>query len=125
MLKKTVRKNPRTWNSYIAYDFPLPDTLWDLELLYALKKIKPFGIGFPAPLFKVSGQITSIRYMKNKKTGKPGHTAMTIIGKTGNSAEVVFFNEVHRVRVGLTAEFIVSASINRFRGAAKLQFLGK
>ena len=122
--RKIFEKSPNVWKSRILYDCSLPLELAELSLAESLEAMKPFGHGFEEPLFSIDAEIESITFYKDKETGEPKHTAVTIELPQG-SQKILFFNEVYKELEEIyRARFIVSASKNHFRGRTTLSLMG-
>jgi single-stranded-DNA-specific exonuclease len=116
---------PDSWQSRIAYDCELPLDLASLELVGHLNSLKPFGNQFEEPRFCIEAEILQVTYYKDKETGKPKHTAVTVRLDRGQSQKLMFFNEVHdELNDASRAKFVVSASRNTFRGVSSLSLTG-
>ena len=117
-------QQPSLWQSKIQFDCRLPIDLLDLALADSLEEMKPFGHGFEEPIFQIEAPIGRVDYYKDKSTGEPKHTAVTIKTVEGNQ-KVMFFNEVFQEFSQISkASFIVSASRNTFRGRQQLSLMG-
>ncbi|SMF55532.1 single-stranded-DNA-specific exonuclease RecJ [Pseudobacteriovorax antillogorgiicola] len=115
---------PDIWQSKIHYDCELPLDLANLKLADELSNMKPFGHGFEEPKFTLQADIRNVVFYRDKITGEPKHTAVTIHHPFG-SQKIMFFNEVHEeLEFTKTARFIVSASKNTFRGTTSLSLMG-
>lgn len=115
---------PHLWLSQVDFDCSLPTELLDLKLVDLLDSLKPFGHGFSEPRFMVTSQVQDIRFYNDKITGRPRHTAITLTTKN-RPTKLMFFGAVlDHLNPGDTANFVVSASRNTFRGQTSLQLSG-
>ncbi len=115
---------PHLWQSQIDYDCSLSSDLLNLKLTDLLDSLKPFGHGFTEPRFRLTSEIQDIRFFNDKITGKPRHTSITL-NSNNKPTKLMFFGAVlDDVKPGDTANFIVSASRNHFRGQVSLQLSG-
>jgi single-stranded-DNA-specific exonuclease len=116
-----IRENPDAFQSQITYDCELPQQLWDLRIVDALDRHRPFGFGFEEPRFRIRAQVAGVDFFKDKTTGAPKHTAVRL--QTGQ--RVMFFNEVFTdLPARKPVDFIVTAERNTFRGATELALYG-
>ncbi len=117
---------PELWESRIDFDCHLPTELCSLQLLDQLQGMKPFGMGFSEPKFVVSGDIIAKQFYRDRNTGEPAHTAVSLRGAGDRPTKVIFFNEVHaELQVATRAAFVVTASANNFRNVPTLDFIGR
>ncbi len=123
----TQRKaQPALWESKINFDCHLPTELCTLQLLDQLEDMKPFGMGFAEPKFVVSGEILATQFYRDRNTGEPAHTAVSLRGHNNRPTKVIFFNEVHaELQLATRASFVVTASANNFRNVPTLDFIGR
>lgn len=118
------QKQPDLWQSRIDYDCDLPAAFVDLSLAEHLERLKPFGMGFEEPRFRVAAKVLDIVYYKDKQTGEPRHTAVQV-DLHGRRARVMYFNEVlGDLRVQSEHEFLVSISRSVYRGRMQLNLHG-
>jgi single-stranded-DNA-specific exonuclease len=118
-------ETPELWESRIVYDCDLPPDMTSLALADELDALKPFGHGFEEPKFHLDAEIAATRFFRDKETGEPRHTCVTIRGAAGQPQKVMFFNEVHRELAGARrARFVVTASRNVYRGERSLLLHG-
>ncbi len=118
-------EDPQIWESKTSFDCELPGGLLGLQLFEVLDELKPFGMGFESPRFKLKGQLTSLRHYNDKQTGEPKHTCFEVM-IDGDPHKVVFFNDVFKdIQLGSELEFIVSVDKNKFRGRTSLSLFGK
>jgi len=123
--QKQRAENPALWESRIEYDCSIPLNLTTLQLVDQLDSLKPFGHCFEEPRFCIEVKVDSLRFYNDKQTGEPRHTAVTILDANDQPCKVMFFNEVHKdLESAQSAEFIVSASRNHFRGKTSLSLMG-
>ncbi len=117
---------PELWQSRMEYDCELTSKLANLGLAAEVDRWKPYGNSFEEPRFKISGKILGTQYYKDKVTGEPKHTAVTI-GEVGvSSHKIVFFNEVLKELEGKDhASFLVIAKRDHFRGRDSLSLFGQ
>ena len=71
-------ENSDVWKSKITFDCSLDTKLVSLDLAASLKSMKPFGHGFEEPLFEVIAKVVDLTFYKDKETGEPRHTAVTV-----------------------------------------------
>jgi single-stranded-DNA-specific exonuclease len=121
-----LRKSDATlWESRVEYDCALDGALCTLEAAAPLERLRPFGQAFPEPVFRVSGDIVRADYLKDRQTGEPRHTAVTVALGSGRAVRILFFGDVcpelHEWR---SATFLAKFSINEFRGQRKLEMVG-
>lgn len=121
-----LRKRDATlWESCVEYDCALDGALCTLEAAAPLERLRPFGQGFPEPVFRISGDIVRAEYLKDRQTAEPRHTAVTVALGSGRAVRILFFGDVcpelHEWR---SATFLAKFSINEFRGQRKLEMLG-
>lgn len=115
--------NPNLWESSIHYDFTIGSDLLDLSLTDHLEHLRPFGHQFEEPLFRLEADIENITFYKDKKTGVPKHTAVSI--RHSNADKIMFFNEVfEELKSAKKAHFLVTAGRNFWRGATSLSLIG-
>jgi len=118
------QEQPNTWVSSISVDCVVPPDLASMDLLEVFDSMKPFGHGFEEPRFLLDYQVESVRFLNDKKTGQPRHTAVSVLSPHGPQ-KVMFFNEVlQHLRAGKSARFVVTASRNVWRGQANLSLMG-
>ncbi len=118
-------QHPELWQSVKAYDCELPMDLASLDLANELGDLKPFGHAFEEPVFMVRAAVAGCQFYRDKATGEPRHTALSICGRGGQPQKVMFFNEVHAdLQSASTVELLVTASANTFRGETSLQLSG-
>lgn len=123
--QKEFDLNAELWQSRIQYDCELPLELADLPLCDHLDELKPFGMGFEEPKFFVQGSLAGVDFLRDKKTGEPRHTAVTLKPSNGRPQRIMFFNEALTELEGRDqAQFIVSVSRNTFRGRTSVSLLG-
>lgn len=122
-----LRDKPEIWLSKVSFDTQLPLHFLDLSLAESLDTMKPFGHGFEEPLFCIEADIKNVRFLLDKATGAPKHTAVQIeINGGRGSQKLMFFNEVHEeLEFMKTAKFLVTATKNTFRGTTNLSLIGK
>ena len=117
---------PELWESKIDFDCHLPAELHTLRLLDQLKDMKPFGMGFAEPKFVISGEILATQFYRDRSSGEPAHTAVSLRGQGKRPTKVIFFNEVHsELQQAQHASFVVTASANNFRNVPTLDFIGR
>ena len=122
--EEQYQKQPLLWQSKVHFDCQLPLDLASLPLAEELGAMKPFGHGFEEPRFQIEAEIANVVYYKDKMTGEPRHTAVSIKHPAG-SQKIMFFNEVYQQFESLPrARFIVTASKNVFRGRSSLSLMG-
>ena len=120
------KAQPELWESRIDFDCHLPTELCTLQLLEQLDDLKPFGMGFAEPKFVVSGDILATQFYRDRHTGEPAHTAVSLRGAGNRPTKVIFFNEVHtELQQAAHASFVVTASANNFRNVPTLDFIGR
>lgn len=118
-------KNPKIWESRIVYDCSLSGSMTNLSLTDELDRLKPFGHGFEEPKFRLDAELLGTTFFKDKSTGEPRHTCVTLRGATGKPQKLMFFNEVHRELEGARqASFVVSVGRNTYRGETSLVLYG-
>ena len=119
-------QQPELWRSSIEYDCSLPPQLTKLELTDHLDGLRPFGHCFEEPLFRITNHVKSIRYLKDKQTGEPKHTAVHIPDPMGGSLRIMFFNEVlTNLEAEKEVSFLVSVKKNTWKGRTSLSLFGK
>lgn len=117
--------SPEIWESRIKFDCLLPEDLADLALLDSLDGMKPFGYGFEEPKFCVDVAISRLEFLRDKNTGEPKHTLVTVKGARGKPQKLMFFNEALKDLQGAKrARFVVSAAKDQFRGNTSLMLMG-
>jgi len=120
------KAQPALWESRIDFDCHLPLKLCTLQLLDQLEDLRPFGLGFSEPKFVVSGNIMATQFYRDRKTGEPTHTAVSLRGAGKRPTKVIFFNAVHtELQQATRASFVVTASANNFRNVPTLDFIGR
>jgi single-stranded-DNA-specific exonuclease len=113
------------WESRAEYDCVLDASLCTLNAAAPMERLRPFGQGFPEPVFRFSGDIVRADFLKDKQTGEPRHTAVTVALGSGRAVRVLFFSEVfHELHQWKSASFLGRFSINEFRGERKLEMFG-
>lgn len=120
-------QEPHLWRSTLAYDCTLPAEMLSLSLLDVLDPLRPYGHGFEEPRFCIKGQIGAIDFYRDRDTGAPRHTVVTLAGghTSGPREKIKFFNHVETsLEPGQSVRFIVSAERNTFRGRTTLSLLG-
>ena len=116
---------PEVWQSSADYDCELPESLISLNLVDLLGDLKPFGHGFEEPTFLIRSDVKDVAFYNSKKTGMPGHTAVTVKGGQGLQ-KIMFFNEVFsQLKDEKRCEFLVSVSKNSFQGRTSVSLIGK
>jgi single-stranded-DNA-specific exonuclease len=117
--------DPKIWDSKIEYDCILPWHLADTPLLDILSSLRPFGHGFEEPKFVLEGRLMSVHHYKDKATGEPKHTALTLLGPDRSTRKVMFFNRVVKeFNLGSELRTLVTADRNLWNGQVSIQFLG-
>jgi single-stranded-DNA-specific exonuclease len=120
------QEQPDIWQSKIAFDCEIPLALTELDLAESLERLKPFGHGFEEPLFCLEAPIKQVRFYRDKLTGEPRHTAVTIQRHDGREQKIMYFNEVfEELEFMSQARFLVSAGKNHFRGETHLSLIGR
>lgn len=124
--KQLRTENPEIWQSKVSFDCQLPLDLTSLDLAHAIDGLKPFGHGFEEPVFCLEAEIKNVRFYRDRMTGEPKHTAVSIVNAARREQKIMFFNEVHEELEFLPkASFLVTASKNFFRGELSLALTGK
>lgn len=119
-------ENKDLWVSSAEYDFSLPSKLLSMDLLQVLDSLRPFGQGFPEPVFKVSGVLEKILYYSDKQTGLKKHTCFLVKMPCQREFKILFFNAVFdEIPVGKEARFLVTVQKNFWRGQMSLSLFGK
>lgn len=122
-LKQT---HPELWVSKKTYDFELPTSLLDLQLVECLDELKPFGHKFENPVFKITAVVEDVVFYNDKTTGNPKHTAVQIETPQFGRQKVMFFSHVlEEIDKGSEYSFLVTASKNHFRGNVYLSLFGE
>ena len=118
------KKDPHLWQSRISYDCSLTLDWLHLGLADAMENLKPFGNSFEEPRFHIEADIIRTDFYKDKLTGQPRHTAVTVASGYGRQ-KIMFFNQVFTQLIEpRRTRFIVSASRNTFRGETNLSLIG-
>lgn len=118
------KTQPHLWESKIHYDCFLTHDWLNLGLAEVMDGIKPFGNSFEEPRFCIEADLIRTDFYKDKQTGQPRHTAVTIASATGRQ-KILFFNQVFTQLIETRrAHFIVSATRNTFRGETTLSLIG-
>ncbi len=116
--------HPHLWESKVTYDCALTLDWLNLALADAIDSLKPFGNGFEEPRFCIEADIVRTDFYKDKLTGQPRHTAVTIAVTAGRQ-KIMFFNQVLiQLIEPRRTRFIVSASRNTFQGETNLSLIG-
>ena len=124
--EKKRKADPGLWESSITYDCELPLGLMALPLLDQLEALRPFGHCFEEPLLEVQAPVVDVAHYKDKQTGEPRHTAVSIEAGPGRVEKVMFFNEVVTdLGIDTTTRFLVNVSRNSFRGRESLSLIGR
>ncbi len=122
--KNQQQQEPDLWRTKIEYDLALDGELVDLELAEALADMKPFGFGYEAPRFKVTGLVDKIVHYNDKLTLKPKHTAF-FLRLENRVQKIMFFNRVIPQDIqGRSAEVILSIDKGYFKNAPQLSLMG-
>ena len=117
-------KRPELWESSISIDCTVATELATLEIVEIFDLMKPFGHCFDEPRFVIESSVDSVRYLNDKKTGKPRHTTVMLDTPKGPQ-KIMFFNEVlDGLSSGDEAKFVVTASRNTWRGTTSLSLMG-
>ena len=116
---------PQKWISQTTFDLTLPGDLVSMSLADTLDSMKPFGHGFEEPVFKIEGDVINVIYFKDKVTGEPKHTKLTIASTAGLKQTIMFFNEVYDSLESCDRiETLVTAGKNRWQGRTTLSLIG-
>ncbi len=116
--------HPHLWESRITYDCPLTLDWLHLGLADVLDDLKPYGNSFSEPRFCIEADVIRTDFYRDKMSGQPRHTAVTIASSAGRQ-KIMFFNQVvTQLAEPCRARFIVSASRNTFRGETSLSLVG-
>lgn len=119
------QENPEIWQSKIEFDCEVPLELLELEVTDLLDEMKPFGHGFEEPRFLIDAEVESVVFYKDKQTGEPRHTALTIYGPRKKKLKVMFFNEVHEAfETAERVKLLATASKNTWRNMTSLSLMG-
>lgn len=116
--------SPEMWNSVATFDCELDESLATLELTDVISEMKPFGHGFEEPRFVIDSVVEEIQFYKDKVTGLPKHSAVTLkLNK--RPIKVMYFNHVaESLSAKAKGRFLVTAQRNSFRNNVSLQFMG-
>lgn len=119
-------ESPQLWDSKAQFDCELPVELLSMDLATRLGSMRPFGHGFEEPRFVVRGKVAGVDYYRDKQTGEPKHSVVTIQGATGQPRlKIKYFNEVFSdLKPQQEIEFLLSADIETYQGSRKLLLLG-
>lgn len=118
-------QNPGLWQSRVEYDCLVTPELLTLDLVEQLNCLRPFGHKFEAPLFRVDLEIEGVRYLLDKSTKLPKHTAVMVSTPHGTQ-KIMFFNRVlNELEDADFASFLVKLSVNRWRGNVELAMYGE
>lgn len=124
--ESTKKDTPEVWESSITYDGVISEDLIGLPLVEKLNDLKPFGHGFNEPLFRLDTKIEGVRFFKDKKTGEPKHTSVSIRLSSGKIHKVIFFNEVlYAVERYKEASFLINISKNNYAGRTSVNLIGR
>lgn len=124
--REKLQEKPEIWLSKVNFDTQLPLHFLDLSLAESLDGMKPFGHGFEEPVFCIEADIKNVRFLLDKATGVPKHTAVQIELEGRGAQKLMFFNEVHEeLEFMKQARFLVTAVKNTFRGQTNLSLIGK
>ena len=118
------QSHPHLWESRVTYDCALSLDWLHLGLADALDELRPFGNSFSEPRFCIEADVVRADFYKDKVSGQPRHTAVTIASIKGRQ-KIMFFNQViTQLSEPRRTRFIVSASRNTFRGETSLALHG-
>lgn len=123
-----LRQNtPLLWESKAAFDCELPVEMLTMDLAVRLNGMRPFGHGFEEPRFAVHCKVASVDYYRDKLTGEPKHSIVTIQGAIGQpKMKIKYFNEVlTALRPQQEIKVLLSAEIETWQGSRKLGLLGR
>jgi single-stranded-DNA-specific exonuclease len=113
-------QNPSLWQSRMDYDCELSLEQMNLELCEALDELKPFGMGFEEPRFRMKARVISTKHYLDKQTGAKKHTALQLEG----SRKLTFFNRVLDIAPGSTIDALVQVSENQWMGKKSAELYG-
>ena len=113
------------WKSSITYDCEIDTTLLTLNLVHLLDKFRPFGYGFPEPLFLIRAKIHHVRFYHDKVTKEKKHTAVTIKTSHTSTQKIIFFNAVYtELKQDKKALFLVTINKNYWQKRVSVSLIG-
>ena len=99
----------------IAADIKIPVSKINLELVRALEKLEPFGVGNPRPTFLSQGKL-----MEAKSFGKTNNHLKIFI----DSLELIAFNQGEKIKElsrGQKIKVVYSLEIDQWNGRERLK----
>ena len=105
-------------------DLELPLEQVTLKLTQELKKLEPYGVGNPRPLFYSSGQLSTARLFG----ANANHLKIELKSDAGVTLEIIFFNHGNRLSeldLGQTINIVYSPEIDSWDGRIKVRGIGK
>lgn len=119
------QENEKLWLSSITYDFSLESSFLNHNLLESIDRLKPFGHGFPEPIFKIKGTVSQSTFYSDKVTGERKHTCLFIKDTYLKPFKVLFFNNVYDgFSLGKEVELLVTVQKNYWRSRISLSLIG-
>jgi single-stranded-DNA-specific exonuclease len=103
----------------LKIDLKLPLSLISLEVWEELKKLSPFGLGNPEPVFAAEAVVKDLR-----KVGATGKHLKLVLGFDGSLIEGIGFNlggKAEELHLGDKIEIAYSLTLNEWNGRKKLE----